>query len=157
MSKSTKSTLSESAIAQYDKIITAVPGVERKGAKSAYTSRNGHMFSFLTPEGPLALRLSDDEKLKFEEKHKTGPCIQHGSVMRGYVLVPESLFMKTAAMKKLFKQSYDYIGTLPAKPTKRKKVKKKTTKKNKTAASKKTSVKTTQKTTKKKSTRKKSR
>ena len=32
---------------------------EVKGAKNPYTSRNGHMFSFLDRDGTMALRLSD--------------------------------------------------------------------------------------------------
>ncbi|MBT8484707.1 MAG: TfoX/Sxy family protein [Phycisphaerae bacterium] len=112
-----ESLLSPAAIAHYDRIIATVPGVKRKGAKAAYTSRNGHMFSFLMPEGPLALRLPDDARAAFEKKHKTGPCIQYGCVMRGYVVVPDTLFRRTAAVAKLFRLSYDHIGSLPPKPT----------------------------------------
>ena len=36
-------------IAQYDRLIRSIAGVERKGAKMPYTSVNGHMFSFLSP------------------------------------------------------------------------------------------------------------
>jgi hypothetical protein len=42
------------AIERYDAIIATRPGIERKGASMPYTSIDGHMFSFLTPEGVLA-------------------------------------------------------------------------------------------------------
>ncbi len=41
----------------YDQVIATQPDVRRKGAKMPYTSVNGHMFSFVTQDGHLALRL----------------------------------------------------------------------------------------------------
>jgi hypothetical protein len=38
----------------YEGDVEATPGVERKGATLPYTSRNGHMFSFLDPTGSPA-------------------------------------------------------------------------------------------------------
>lgn len=113
------------ALALYDSVIATHPDVERKGAKSAYTSLNGHMFSFMTKEGALCVRLPDDAREAFMKKHGTGPVIQYGSTMRGYVEVPASLLKKTKQCAKLFRQSYDYVASLPPKPTKRKKAKKK--------------------------------
>ena len=89
-----------------------------KGAKNPYTSRNGHMFSFLTKGGQLAVRLSDDMREEFAAKYETGDVIQYGSVMRGYVSVPPELLADTAAAGEWLGRSYDWIGTLPAKPTK---------------------------------------
>ena len=43
----------------------ANPHVERKGAASAYTSLQGHMFSFMTETGALALRLPTDLREAF--------------------------------------------------------------------------------------------
>src|SRR5262245_42442244 len=45
------------ALSRYEKLIATNPNVERKGATMPYTSLNGHMFSFLTKTGKLALRL----------------------------------------------------------------------------------------------------
>ncbi len=45
------------SLARYEQLLAANPQVERKGAKVPYTSRNGHMFSFLDAEGSMALRL----------------------------------------------------------------------------------------------------
>ena len=41
----------------YEKLVATNPEVKRKGAKTPYTSLNGHMFSFMTETGTLALRL----------------------------------------------------------------------------------------------------
>ena len=44
--------------------------VERKGATMPYTSRNGHMFSFLDPGGSMALRLSADDRDAFLSRYQ---------------------------------------------------------------------------------------
>ena len=41
----------------YEKLVATIPNLKRNGATIPYTSVNGHMFSFLTAEGALALRL----------------------------------------------------------------------------------------------------
>lgn len=82
-------------LALHDLLLAAFPEVERKGASMPYTSINGHMFSFLTPEGKLALRLSAGEREAFLERYETKLCEQHGSVMKEYVEVPDALFAET--------------------------------------------------------------
>lgn len=94
-------------------------GVEVKGAKNPYTSRNGHMFSFLDPEGLMALRLSDVDGDRFREEYGGGPVVQYGSVMRGYVPVPAELLERTGDLSVWFDLSHDWIGTLPPKATKK--------------------------------------
>ncbi len=91
-----------------------------KGAKNPYTSRNGHMYSFLTADGAMALRLSDEQRDDFMSKYDSGPVIQYGSVMRGYVSVPDELLRNTAEVGEWFHSSYTWIGTLDPKPTKKK-------------------------------------
>lgn len=101
----------------YEKLVATRPEIPRKGAANPYTSLNGHMFSFLTREGKLALRLSPDEQAAFMKKHGTGPVISYGATMRGYVEVPDALLKKTAELKKVFDRSIAYIESLPPKPT----------------------------------------
>jgi hypothetical protein len=105
----------------YEQLVATNPKVQRKGKTMPYTSLNGHMFSFLTKDEQLALRLPADERESFLEKFKTELCIQYGRVMKEYVLVPEALLKKTDALKMYFDASYNYIGTLKPKPTKKKK------------------------------------
>jgi hypothetical protein len=105
-------------LALYDHLVATNPAVERKGAAMPYTSVNGHMFSFLTPTGALALRLPDDARDAFLKKHKTRLCEQHGKVLEEYVEVPDELLRKTKALKPYFDKSYAYVSSLKPKPTK---------------------------------------
>ena len=90
-----------------------------KGAKNPYTARNGHMFSFLDVDGAMALRLPDELRDEFLARYESGPVIQYGSVMRGYVSVPADLLTKTDELREWFDRSYEWIGTLEPKPTKK--------------------------------------
>ena len=105
----------------YEKLVASNPSVERKGATMPYTSLNGHMFSFLTNTGKLALRLPTKERDAFLKKYKTKLCEQHGSVLEEYIEVPDTLLKRTQELKKFFDLSYAYVGSLKPKPTKRKK------------------------------------
>ena len=100
----------------YEKLVAANPKVERKGVTTPYTSLNGHMFSFLTKTGTLALRLPDKERDAFLKKYKTKLCKQHGIVMKEYVEVPATLLKKTRELKKFFDLSCSYVGSLKPKP-----------------------------------------
>jgi hypothetical protein len=90
-----------------------------KGAKNPYTSRNGHMFSFLAPDGLMALRLSDELGEEFRAQYESGPVMQYGSVMRGYLSIPAELLAKPAELAPWFDRAWDWIGSLPPKPTKK--------------------------------------
>src|SRR5688572_26246799 len=105
----------------YEKLVATNPKVERKGATMPYTSLNGHMFSFLTKTGKLALRLPTEERDAFLKKYKTKLCEQYGAVLKEYVEVPDSLLTKTQELMKFFDISYAYVASLKPKPTRRKK------------------------------------
>ena len=104
------------ALRLYAAVVTA-SGVDTvvKGAKNPYTSRNGHMFSFLDADGSMALRLSEEAGEAFRSSFESGPVIQYGSVMRGYVSVPRTLLEKTDELTPWFDRSYEWIGTLEPK------------------------------------------
>jgi hypothetical protein len=78
------------------------------------------MFSFLTPDGLMALRLSDEMGAAFQAEYESGPVMQYGSAMRGYVSVPAELLAWPAELAPWFDRAWDWIGSLPAKPTTRK-------------------------------------
>ena len=65
----------------YERLVATNPSVERKGATMPYTSVIGHMFSFLTNAGKLALRLPAEDRNAFLKKYKTKLCEQHGTVL----------------------------------------------------------------------------
>ncbi len=88
------------ALEQYKAVVEAASGdAIVKGAKNAYTSRNGHMFSFLDGDGTMALRLSNELGDEFRSTYDSGPVIQYGSVMRGYVSIPATLLADTASWR----------------------------------------------------------
>ena len=111
----------EELLALYDKLIATIPDLQRKGKANPYTSKNGHMFSFLDKEGKLSIRLSKEEQELFLKKYNAELSIQYGSVMRGYVVVPDDMMDKFKTLSKYFGMSYDFVSSLKPKPTKKKK------------------------------------
>lgn len=108
------------ALTRYEELVATVAGVERKGAKNPYTSLNGRMFSFLDAEGALALRLSPEDQVEFLESFDSGPVVQYGRTMQGYVAVPDTLWDDGGELARWFVRSHDWIATLKPKPTTRK-------------------------------------
>lgn len=108
------------ALDRYLNVVSASEtGVEVKGAKNPYTSVNGHMFSFLDAEGQMALRLSDELAGEFNTHYDSGPVMQYGSVMRGYVSVPADLLDNSDELSSWFEKAHEWIATLAPKPTKK--------------------------------------
>jgi len=103
----------------YERVVAAIDAVERKGATMPYTSRNGHMFSFLDPTGSMALRLSADDRAEFLSTYASTLAEQHGRVMQEFVVVPDDLLERTDELAGWFARSHDWIGTLKPKPTTR--------------------------------------
>ena len=121
MAKKNESVHSAETIALYDKLIQTIPDLERKGATIPYTSLNGHMFSYLSKEGKLALRLPASSIEGFLKKYKTKLQEAYGIVQKEYVVVPDALFKNTTELKKYFAESYNHIALLKPKPTTRSK------------------------------------
>ena len=115
------SAASADRLALYDKLVRTVPGVERKGASVPYTSINGHMFSYLSKNGTLSLRLPEEAREPFLSKYKTTLCTQYGVVQKEYVEVPDALLEKTVELKEYFKCSIAYVSAMKPKPTAKKK------------------------------------
>ncbi len=109
------------SLALYERLVATCPSVERKGAMMPYTSLNGNMFSLLTKDGSLALRLPKEERDAFLTKYKTVLCEQYGKVLQEYVVVPHELLKRTSALKRFFDMSYEYAKSLKPKPAMRKK------------------------------------
>ena len=103
----------------YERLVATGEAVERKGATMPYTSRNGHMFSFLDPAGSMALRLSADDRDAFLAMYRTRLAEQHGRVMQEFVVVPDDLLERTDELAEWFARSHEWIGTLKPKPTTR--------------------------------------
>ena len=107
-------------LALYEKVVATLPGVARKGDTVPYTSVNGHMFSYLSKSGTLALRLPEDVRDAFLKKYRTTLCTQYGVVQKEYVEVPDALLKKTSELKAYFATSFAYVSSLKPKPTTKK-------------------------------------
>lgn len=103
----------------YEALVASVDGVECKGASNPYTSRNGHMTSFIDGEGVVSIRLDKGDRQEFMDEHDTELAVQYGSVMKEFVVVPESVLEAQDEIKDWFVRSWDWVGTLKPKPTKK--------------------------------------
>ena len=108
------------ALALYEALLATQSELERKGATTLYTSVNGNMFSFLSPEGAVAIRLGKADREAFIETYATGLHEAHGRVMKEYVTVPDELLANTDELAASFAKSYEYAQQLKPKATTRK-------------------------------------
>jgi len=105
----------------FNKLVATHPNATRKGDTIPYTSVNGHMYSYFSKDGFLALRLPESERAAFLEKYNTTLVTAYGIVQKEYVTVPDSLLAETDELKPYFDSSYAYVSALKPKPTKSKK------------------------------------
>ncbi len=103
----------------YEALIASLPDVERKGAKFPYTSLNGNMFTILSTEGVIGIRLAKSDRQDFLRDHDASLYVSHGAVMSEYVAVPEALLSDMARMRIYVAASLAYAKTLRPKPTKK--------------------------------------
>ncbi|HTK22333.1 MAG TPA: hypothetical protein VL442_22600 [Mucilaginibacter sp.] len=115
MEKSSIST--EERIALYNQLVEGHPGAERKGDTMPYTSLNGNMYSYISKDGFLALRLGQKDREEFLEKYNTTLVLAYGIIQKEYVTVPDSLLKKLDEIKPYFELSYQYACSLKPKPT----------------------------------------
>ena len=111
--------IDDATLAAYEALVTTHPDLERKGAGMPYTSVNGHMFSFLTAGGTLALRLSAADRQAFVDHYASEPVVQHGAVMKEHVAVPGDLLNRLEELAPWFDRSAAYVRTLKPKKTSR--------------------------------------
>ncbi|HTK20196.1 MAG TPA: hypothetical protein VL442_11800 [Mucilaginibacter sp.] len=113
----------EERIALYDQLVANYPAAERKGDTIPYTSLNGNMYSYISKDGFLALRLGQKDREAFLEKYNTTLVLAYGIVQKEYVTVPDSLLQNLDEMKPYFDLSYQYASSLKPKPTTKRKKK----------------------------------
>ncbi|MEQ8904321.1 hypothetical protein [Ekhidna sp.] len=114
-----KSLASEETFKLYSDLLATV-GLEQKGKNMPYTSMNGNMYSFVTKEGYVAIRLSEEDKQEFMDRYNAGPAISYGATMRGYVHVPDEVLKNTKELAAYMHKSQEFAKTLKPKPTKKK-------------------------------------
>lgn len=103
----------------YDKVVGNNPDIERKGKTTPYTSINGHMFSFLSKNGTMGLRLSENDRNSFIQHFDSNLMEQHGRVMKEYVEIPSDLLQDTDQLSNYLQKSLGYVSGLKPKPTKK--------------------------------------
>ena len=105
----------EEKLALYDQLISICPRFERKGKNMVYTSANGHMFSLLNKAGQLGFRFSKEVQERYIEELETTTYTSHGATMRGYVLIPETMWDDLDTLARYLDESYDYVMSLDPK------------------------------------------
>ena len=115
MAKPAAAAVPADKLALYEKLVATKPKVERLGATVPYTSLNGHMFSYLSKEGRLELRLPAGEREEFLKKYKAKLTEAYGRVQPEYVEVPDALLASARELKKYFDMSYAYVASLKPK------------------------------------------
>ena len=110
----------QNKIALFDQLVAAHPDAVRKGDTIPYTSLNGHMYSYFSKDGFLALRLPPGAREEFLNKYNTSLVTAYGIIQKEYVTVPDSLLEQIAELSPWFDKSYTYVSALKPKPTKKK-------------------------------------
>jgi hypothetical protein len=105
-----KSSISAKTLALYEKLVATNPEVDLKGATVPYTAANGTMFTFLTTDGTLALRLPADQLEPFFKKFNTSHPVAYGKVMKDWAAVPASLLANTRELKKYFDLGFQHAA-----------------------------------------------
>jgi len=103
----------------YRDLMQSSLNIEIKGKTLPYTSLNGHMFSFLSNEGSMGLRLSESDREEFIKAFGSKLMEQHGVVMKEYVEVPRTLLTEAENLKEYLLKSYQYVASLAPKPSRR--------------------------------------
>ena len=111
----------EQRLAYYSELVGSHPEAVLKGDTVPYTSLNGNMYSYLSKDGFLALRLGKEDREAFLEKYKATLVYAYGIIQKEYVTVPDSLLQNIDEMKPYFDLSYQYVSSLKPKATKEKK------------------------------------
>jgi hypothetical protein len=118
-----KSEIPPDKLELYDRLIETNRNIERKGAGLPYTSVNGHMFTFLTASGSLAIRLPEREREDFIRTYHTVLFEAHGVILKEYVAVPDQLLKNTGELTRYLDLSFQYAMTLKPKAPKKSKAK----------------------------------
>jgi hypothetical protein len=116
--KKAKPSIPAKKLELYTKLLAGFPDIEVKGAEMPYTSHNGNMFSFLNENGELSLRLSETDRQSFIQRFNTKLSERHGTVLKEYVHVPDSVFVDPQTMRKYMIMSTAYARTLKRKTVK---------------------------------------
>ena len=112
--------VSEERLELYKKLLDTHPEIDLKGGmKLPYTSHNGNMYTMLSKDGRIGIRLGKEDFKAFIEKYDAIQFKNYGANMREYVEVPESLLENLEELAPYLAKSHEYVQTLKPKPTKK--------------------------------------
>ena len=99
----------------YDQLVDKCDRFERKGKTMPYTSANGYMFSLLNKNAELGIRFSKEAQEKYMDKLDTTIFKSHGSVVKGYIVIPDAMLEDLDVLAVYLNESYDHVMTLKSK------------------------------------------
>ena len=99
----------------YDAFVSKCTRFKRKGKTMPYTSANDYIFTLFNKAGEIGIRFSKEVQEKYITQFNTTIYKSYGAVMRGYILIPESMYSNTDLIVALLNESYDYVMSLDPK------------------------------------------
>ncbi len=78
------------------------------------------MFSFVGPDAEMCIRLSQKDIAAYGDNNPNDPVIRYGSVMNGYVGIPDAPLLDEPQLVEWFAKSVGFDRGLKPKPTKKK-------------------------------------
>jgi len=102
-------------LALYDEVVKLCPRFKRKGKTMPYTSANGYMFTLLNKNAQLGVRFGKDKQKHYIDEWGSDIYKSYDAVMKGYVLVPDSLLSDKKLLSEFMNESFDYVMSLPTK------------------------------------------
>ncbi|GAA3618511.1 hypothetical protein GCM10022397_00570 [Flavivirga jejuensis] len=99
----------------YDQLVDKCQRFERKGKTMPYTSANGYMFSLYNKDCEIGIRFSKEVQEKYIKEFNSSIYKSYGAVMKGYVLIPESMLEDLDNVSHYLNESYDYVMSLEPK------------------------------------------
>ena len=76
---------------------------------------NGHMFSMVTKEGQVAIRMSKDVRAQYLEEVNPNEVVTYKTMMKEYIEISDEMLKDQEAVLSLLDQSVEYIKTLKPK------------------------------------------
>lgn len=110
----------EEKLRLYQAVIDAAakthPEIILKGGKKLpFTSTNGYMYSSLSKDGRVGLRLPEDAREAFMSKYGAIPFKNYGANIREHVEVPAELLRRTEEMARYLASSFEFTKGKPKK------------------------------------------
>lgn len=99
----------------YDELVAKCNRFKRKGKTMPYTSANGYMFSLYNKSGEIGIRFSKEVQETYIKEFNSSIYKSYGAVMKGYVLIPETMLADLDNVSKYLDESYDYVMSLEPK------------------------------------------